>query len=190
MAVWRLIVLGFVSFFISVPSLAVGEADIIVDHARVYEVGGGTRYIEDPDGTLTISEMIQRKASLDWAEVETPIPNFGFTESTYWLSLPFETGPIEKRQWLFEIEYPLLDDIEFYVLQNGKIYEQFQTGDKYIYAQRPIDHRNFLFPLELAPYEQYEVLIRVQSTSSIQIPLVLSEHTKYWEDQQLGLMWL
>src|SRR5690606_1799454 len=57
----------------------------------------------------------------------------------------------------------------------------YAMGDRLPYAQRPIDYPNFAIPLEVHPGEATEVYLRVQSSSSVPIPLNLYSNQKLVE---------
>lgn len=115
---------------------------------------------------ITLKEAL---ASDRWQTLEEESPNFGYISDTVWLRFNVPTTPGNRK--LLEIRYPQLDHITLYVLKNGRLNEQFVTGDRYPFERRPIAHRHFLFPFDTYPGNAYEIVLRVQTQGAMQIPI-------------------
>jgi len=74
-----------------------------------------------------------------------------------------------------EVNYPLLDHLQvFLVGPDGRRLEQ-ESGDRYAFSQRPVQVRNFWFPLQLEPGVS-TLLVRVDTTSTVFVPLFFSTY--------------
>ena len=113
----------------------------------------------------------QALASDRWQTLGEESPNFGYISDTLWLR--FDVPDLNNSRELLEIRYSQLDDITFYLLENGNLIQQTVTGDRYPFEQRPIAHRHFLFPFNITPGSSYEILLRVQTQGAMQIPMRL-----------------
>jgi len=71
-----------------------------------------------------------------------------------------------------EIGYPLLDDIDVYVVNNKTTIFSKHTGDQIVFSNRPVQHRNYIFYLPTSE-DKLDIYIRVVTKSSVQIPLKL-----------------
>jgi diguanylate cyclase (GGDEF)-like protein len=69
------------------------------------------------------------------------------------------------------IEYALLDHVEYYEIQDGNIMKSDVTGDIYPFSQRPLRHRDFLFPISLKFNEPVDIYFRVSTQGSTQFPI-------------------
>ena len=69
----------------------------------------------------------------------------------------------------------MLDHLEVHVVRGGEAREQWRTGDRLPFASRPIAHRDFLFPLSLAPGEDVEIYLRAWSEGPVNVALTLSD---------------
>jgi len=129
-------------------------------------------YLTVPPGAETsASELL---ASSQWQPLTDRSPNFGYIPDTLWLKLPV---PDQPNLNLLEISYSHLDQIRFYLIENGTVVRTITTGDKFPFQQRPILHRHFLFPFERPNDANYEILLEVRSSGAMQVPLTL------WNDQ-------
>ncbi len=143
-------------------------------------------YLKDESGTLTLQDVSPDGShSSHWLRHDAQTPNFGFTEDTYWfrMRLAPPTQPSEAA-WLFRIAYPLLDEIDIHLVGLTQSNRHIQLGDRVPFHDRALKHRQFLTPVE-EPDETTDVYIRVQSTSSLQVPMeILEERDFLIEDER------
>ncbi|NEX64554.1 hybrid sensor histidine kinase/response regulator [Noviherbaspirillum galbum] len=109
--------------------------------------------------------------------------NFGMQSNPVWLRLTLRnTGKSNLQRWL-EVSYPQLDVVEFYnPTEDG--YEKLSAGDSRPFAERPIQHRNFVFPVQLEAGEERTVYLKVQSESSVDVPATLWEPDTFFHESQ------
>ncbi|MCW7541962.1 sensor domain-containing diguanylate cyclase [Aquabacterium sp. A7-Y] len=134
-------------------------------------VGRHLAYLEDPDGTLALDDVRSRRDSFRPSEQE--VPNFSFTKSVYWFHLRVENRHAPTSRWLLEAQYPLLDKVRFYALRDGVTLMSSEAGRLFPFHQRPLRHRNLVYPLDLPAGQALELYWRVETDSSLQLPLVL-----------------
>lgn len=118
----------------------------------------------------------QALARQQWQPLSGQTPNFGYEKDVFWyhLSLPAGDSPL-----ILLIRYPHLDDIRYWPLTNGEPGEVIHTGDRLPYDQRPLDHPNFLFPIEREADVDNGVLLRIQTEGAHHVPMEL------WQPQAL-----
>jgi len=124
-------------------------------------------------------DLREALASDRWQSLEGESPNFGYIRDTVWLRVPVSAIPSDRK--LLEIRYPQLDDITFYLIENGVVRQRVSTGDHLPFAQRQIQHRNFLFSFETDPLSDYQVFLRVRTQGAMQIPIRLWDPRTYFE---------
>jgi EAL domain-containing protein (putative c-di-GMP-specific phosphodiesterase class I) len=120
-----------------------------------------------PDAPITPRQAL---TSDSWQTLGKTSPNFGYINDTVWLRFDIPGGISIN---LLEVRYPQLDQIDFYLVRDGRITRHLASGDRFPFAQRPIIHRNFLFPFKHIPGVDYEILLKVQTQGAMQIPLRL-----------------
>lgn len=142
-------------------------------------ISKGTAYLEDPVRIHSVKDVLAKLDKLP--RVDSNMINFGFVDSTYWFSILLENDQSTVQNFLLEIGYPLLDNIQLYLVDPAttQVREHFKTGDHFPFEQRLVDHANFVFPLTLASQEQVRVVIHVQTASAMQVPLSLWEPLAY-----------
>ncbi len=143
--------------------------------------------LEDPTRELGIEDVL-RSVDLFTTRVESSV-NFGFTRSAYWFAMPLER-PASGDSLLLKVSYPLLDEIELYVLSDSGRSERFRAGDTMAFEERQINHRAFVFPIAFLPQEEsLQIYMRVSTTSALQVPVSIwqpeSFHAESYDEQIL-----
>ncbi|PSF06883.1 diguanylate cyclase [Marinobacter halophilus] len=105
-----------------------------------------------------------------WTASGNESANFGYGTDVYWFRFQVSNVSGAETMSFMEIGYPVLDYIEVYLPgSSGALI----LGDKQPFYERPIHHRNFVVPLLLPEGETVTVYLRVDTTSSMQVPLTL-----------------
>jgi signal transduction histidine kinase len=131
------------------------------------EVKGQLGYLRDAEGKLTIDDVKHLTFAVTNSE---SAPNIAFDRSAHWFKIDF-TNKLETTQWLLEIAYAPLDQIDFYLQDpDGSIIHKV-SGDHYPIANRDLHHRQPIFAFEILPEQSKTIYLRVQSISSVQVPI-------------------
>jgi signal transduction histidine kinase len=128
--------------------------------------------LEDPHGSLSIDQVSGPKLGANFISSLSDVPNKGFTSAAYWIRFEVHNSSAQKRPWLLELAYPLLDDLTLYVPRAAGGFEVKRTGDRRPFKQRDIAYRNFVFSLEEPPGQTRTYYLRAASGGSIVLPLV------------------
>jgi len=120
----------------------------------------------------------QALESGDWQILNEQTPNFGYTRDQVWLQFPISQP---RTTNLLEITYPHLDRIDFYLLRDGEIQLSYQTGDRMLFSERPVEHPHFLFPFQLEADHNYRILLRIDTDGAMQVPLQLWNNRSFFE---------
>lgn len=115
---------------------------------------------------------------------------FGFVDQAHWFYARVANANHADTRWLLVLEYALLDYVDLYVRQADGSIQHLQSGDRRPFALRGVAYRHPNFWLQIPPGQPLELLLRVQSESSMQVPLVLYTPGAFIElarDAQLGM---
>ncbi|HKY00924.1 MAG TPA: diguanylate cyclase [Burkholderiales bacterium] len=156
--------------FILGPARAAVELD--AKEAR-HALAPHARYLVDPDQKLDLVSVRKADANAQLTQIsESGEINFGYSAAAFWLAFTVTSTPDTPHDWLLEIGFPSLDDIEAYLPAAGG-YKQVKVGDLQPFAARPFAHRNFVFPIEFQAGRTQTVYVRVVSQGSLTIPMTL-----------------
>ncbi|MDX1694238.1 MAG: diguanylate cyclase [Ketobacteraceae bacterium] len=132
-------------------------------------LGPGLHYLVEPENVINVSEIMDHTG---WKEVSTPQASFGFRDKAYWLRFAVENPQNKPEDLLIELSNNYLDSINLYVLDEEKqVIAHQQSGDSIPYRLRPIAHAQNLHPVTLPAKARITIVIRVQSSSALSIPV-------------------
>lgn len=101
------------------------------------------------------------------------IPNFGYRRTSLWLKAELDISAQTPDDWLLQVANPQLDRIEVFVVNPHGQLRRVVGGDHLPFSQRPIPHRHHVFPLSFSHTGAHTVVLRIQSTSSLKVPVAL-----------------
>jgi diguanylate cyclase (GGDEF)-like protein len=129
--------------------------------------------LEDPGGKLTLADIERPETARQFRlQAGDGDLNFGYSPTTYWLRLTLAPELGAATRWLLEVSYPSLDSVTLFVRRGDTVARQ-QAGDQAPFSSRPFAHRNLVFPLELVAGAEQQLYLRVASSGSLTIPLML-----------------
>lgn len=160
---------------------------ISADH-DLKSINVGTRFyhIEDPYHSLAPSIIKRELYDLPWQKMQGKEPNFGYNPSSHWFWLELENESIDNVDWILEISYPILDEVDVHIFLDNGEHLIWRSGDTLEFNRRPIKHHNHVFPIHLETSQHADVLIMVRSAGSIQVPATLWGKDSFYQEHQLN----
>jgi diguanylate cyclase len=164
------------------PGLAcAAQAPLVLSQATpVVQVWPAVTMLPDPQRNLSVEQVLAKPAG--FAPPQSAYAALGLRKDVVWLRAPFMVQPqaaggAEEKtaaQWLLDIDYPVLNRVDVYVLAEGKIVQRALLGNAQPQAQRPLKSRSHAVALQLQPGTSYEMLLRVETAGSMILPITLS----------------
>ena len=165
--------------------MASASTPMVVDErSPLFNLSPHVSILEDTSRQLRISDFLKNKDQFSWFKSKDTVPNFGYTSSSYWFKIALENRHSSKNEWLLNIDYPLHDFIVIYYIEDGAIVQDYHVGDRLPHSHRPVDHRNFVFPIELSTNKITEIYIHVESEGTIKLPLYLWQESEFIKADQ------
>ncbi|MGB1062757.1 MAG: 7TMR-DISM family protein, partial [Ketobacter sp.] len=140
-------------------------------------------YYLDESNNLMLADLRSMRRQ-DWFQTQSSAPFFGYSRDTLWVRLPIHNAGSTSLNTLLEVQYPLLDRVDVFVLERGDLVKEWHLGDDLPFEQRPVAANNFLVPLTLQPDAMVDVYLKIRSTSSLGAPLTLWDYDHYFDAQQ------
>lgn len=137
-------------------------------------------YFEDVDKSENLESIVNLMDD-KWTTVEGGNASFGFSSSQFWLRLNINNAESKTKNMVFEIGYPLLDDVTFYVIDNSGVILSVETGDGKYFYPRDVDHPNMLIRFQLQANENVNLYARVQTQGSMILPVRLWQENDFFE---------
>ncbi len=171
-------------FFPLVLWVQAGDVFVIDNKVDSKSLGSTIEVLRDPGGKLSILDVAEPGYG-GFVASEMEQPGFGFTNDVFWVRLSVVNPQPVPIDWYFEVAYPLIDSLDFYLpLQEGG-YLHKQTGDHLPFSSRDIDHRNFVFNLSEMPSDTSVYYVRFRTSSSMNFPLLFWSKEAFFEENSL-----
>ena len=143
---------------------------LTADSPTSVDIGANVAYLLDDSRQLQLEQAMAE--GQPWMPVARTIPNFGFTNHAYWFRLVLDNQTAKPMARVLELPRPFLDDVRLFHLLEGRMVNRYALGDEQPYAQRAVQHQNFVMPLNLEPGRNL-VVLRIASSGTVEAPLRL-----------------
>ena len=138
-------------------------------------------YRHDSGGIDDAEDAFRRFAIGEFAPLPDGKSEFGFQPGAYWFHADIVNRNEQETRWLLVQQYALSDYIDLYVrYADGRIVHQ-ASGDHLPFDSRSVHDRHPNFQFDLPAGQTAELLVRVKSESSMQVPLALLTPTAFAE---------
>ena len=147
------------------PHAAVAEESLRLDDHPPFRAPS-LGILTDPTGALGIEAV--RRAS--FRRSRTPAPSFGFTPGAVWVRLDISNASA-RRDWRIAVSSARIEDLRFFYERADGRTAEIRTGSGLRFEERPYKHRDFVFPIDIAPGAKTSIYFRAASQTSIQLPI-------------------
>jgi signal transduction histidine kinase/PAS domain-containing protein len=159
---------------------ATSETLILTDEQGKYPLGLYMELLEDPSGKLTIEDISSPAFNSRFIPSHVATPNFGFTESAYWMRLHLQNQTLHSDHWMLEINYPQMQFVDLYsLLPSGEGFTVKQSGVLRPPKTRDVRHPHIIFSLVIPTQSQQTIYMRFQNGASMTLPLTLWEQKTF-----------
>ncbi|GAB4348264.1 MAG: hypothetical protein OHK0038_27780 [Flammeovirgaceae bacterium] len=152
----------------------------LVSDTTTYNPATNLYYLEDNTGLLDINDMLSEAYQPEFNALKQEKPNFGFSKSNFWFKLRIMNKDSLNLDWLFDIPYPPLDSLSFWIYKKGILIKNYHVGDLMPFKERPIQHPSYVIPVRLEVGEIYEIYIRIKTESSVLLPISLKREDVFY----------
>lgn len=181
--------LPFIFIFIimfTFPNVVKGKDDrkLILDSStKKVDLYPSLFMIKDNEKALTIDDIVSGDSADPLIHSEQIVQNGGFFESAKWIRIDIENQS-DQKDWLLEFAFPLIYYINIFVEDNSGINELEETGANYPFHQRKINHRNFIFNLEIEPDTSKTYYMLVYGGGDLHPPINIWDSNSFIEKTQ------
>ncbi|NOX32271.1 MAG: PAS domain S-box protein [Deltaproteobacteria bacterium] len=170
-----IVIAGICLTLLSLPGLCSARDRIILtDQKGKYPLGLHLEILEDPGRQLTIDDVTSVEFNNKFIPSQLKVPNFGYTNSAYWVRFQVRNQAVKIRDWILELGYACMHYIDLYIpVPGGKGFSVRKTGILRPVETRDIDHHRFVFHLPLAFEKEQTIYLRFSGKASITLPLAI-----------------
>lgn len=161
---------------------AAHSAPVVLDARQSdYSLGTSLAWLHDAGLNQSVEDVIAAP-EMHWEKSRSDIPNLGYSDDAVWFRVQLQNAsPFEH--WYLVINYPLIRNLDVFVVQEKRVVGAFQAGDRFAFSARPLLHRDFVFPLVLSQAEPVQILVRMSGPYAIQLPLRLKTEYEMLQDE-------
>lgn len=182
-------VLVWLALLLSLPAAA-GSVLELDPGLRSVALSPYLSYHHDIDGNDSPRDAWRRVADGKFSALPGGKDALGFQAGAFWFHTTIVNANPDEPRWLLVQEYPLSDRIELFLrYPDGRVVHHV-GGDHVPFGVRSVRYRHPNLQVELPVGGPVELLVRVQSESSMQVPLQLYTPTAFTEvsrDAQLAI---
>ena len=163
------------------PAVSAATSLVLDRPSAVIDVWPAVTILRDPDGKLTIDEVLA--APFRFAPPQSAWSALGLGQKVVWMRVPVivpargeaSTAAPLSEQWILDIDYALLNRIDVHVVTDGRVVQHVLLGNAQPEVQRPIPSRSHAAPLALQTSVSYVLYLRVETVGSMILPITLSK---------------
>ena len=159
---------------LAASGVAYAESPLVLDTGMsTVPLSARISYRHDAQANDGATQAFQRAQEGQYSPLPNGNPSFGFQEGAYWFHMTLVNLEQLEPRWILVQGYALSDRLDLYLRYPDGHVEHQGSGDHVPFNNRFIRYRHPNFRLDLPLGQPVEVLLRVQSQSSMQVPLVL-----------------
>lgn len=148
---------------IAMPTI---NEDILSSAANI---GNFVEYRFDPSTKAGIEDILDT-APEEWVLHKGEKISLGFRKDAVWLRFSLPASD-EARRWWLTINYPLLNELDLYQWDGGRVIRHQRAGTAATAEDRPMLSTRALFVVETMAHRSSDFYLRVRSDSSLVLPL-------------------
>ena len=135
----------------------------------------------DPSRRLGIDEAMAPDAN--WKTIDRRSPNFGFTPDAHWFRFQIVNTTTAVVARYIEMPISFMDHVHLFHHANGRVLQDYDTGDENPFSKRPVVHQNFVMPVLLVPGIN-QIHVRLENAGTIEAPFRVWEPAAFQEANQ------
>ena len=153
------------------------------------EVSHTFSYIQLEPKNYTLNDIKEKSAQGLFKPLEKNHSKFGFTDKIFWIKVELKNHTEQTIDQILELNYPALDTIDIYSLEDQTFTLKKELGD-----HRPYDKSTFMpthnYAFKLLPLEEKTLFIKVLSESSMNIGISVQSIQDYLSTSTTQIKWL
>lgn len=137
-------------------------------------------HLEDSAGHATLRQVLR---SPDFKSTPAGRQNFGYTESIHWFRFQLQADSLPDELTL-EIRNHVINVVELFIIQQGKIGSLTKTGDWLPFWNRPLPTKTFAFSIDARANPTADYYLRIDNRYENLATEILLWRTSDFEDKE------
>ena len=162
-------------FIIILISSTYSRGGEIVFNGNDLLIGKSLEIAEDPDSKYNISSL----KNLNFVKSTEETPNFGLSNSTWWIKFTIHNNSLEKSMFL-ELGYPMIHSGDLYYEDEKGIHTQ-QISENDPFYERKFNHQNIIFELNIEKGKSKTYFLKIKEETQIVLPLFVRSQEGFFQ---------
>jgi len=159
-------------------------ADIVLNKANQKQQIGRQLEVLQAGKELRFGDVLR---SNQFRPSGADVPNIGLSPNSVWFKFTI-SNPTDNQNFLLEIAYPLLDEVDFFVPDSARRYKRITTGESVSFSNRLYKNPNYIFDLNIPKNQSVTYYLKIKSTKQIILPITVNQSTALWQNISLENM--
>lgn len=157
------------------PVGAQGQAQplVLAPGVKTLDAWQAITILPDASHQLGVQDMLERLP--EFTAPPSRGGSMGVRKDAIWLRVPLRTPVTSGNEWIVNIDFAVLNEVDIFLTRQGQVVQHAALGNLRPYTSRPLSSRTPAMALDLAADTPYELLIRVQTTGAMILPITLSQ---------------
>ncbi|WP_310373584.1 diguanylate cyclase [Rhodoferax ferrireducens] len=159
-------------WLVAVPLLGLAAPLVVHEDTPQLDLWPSVSILPDPGRQLDIAQILQQAAQFE--PPRGAHSTLGLRPEPVWLRVPFSVDASAGLQRVLDIDYPVLNRIDAYLVRGGQIEQQALMGNLQMDPEHPRASRSHSMIVQLQPGQSYTLLLRIETTGAMVVPITLS----------------
>ncbi|MBB5208583.1 sensor domain-containing diguanylate cyclase [Chiayiivirga flava] len=161
------------------------DARVLLDAGTppVLDLTPATQVLENADHAADLDAVRAPGTTARFRALAPGETTFGYAQGAYWFRFEVENTLPEAVRRVLVIDYALLDHVTLFRIDAAGTVTRRDGGDRTPFATRDLADRHLNFLVDFAPRASATFYLRVESQSSMQVPLLLADPRAYLAGQ-------
>ena len=183
-----LILLGILAGFSQVSLASLTDSHLALESDKKVDLSRYLKFYQTSELDLDPQEFFEEDSQGKFQPPPGGKISFGYSNDDIWLRIKVRNEGTELLRKHLELGYPVLDLVDLYVFENGERIQSYHTGDTVPFENRPLNTRNFVFPLEIPADTEQVLFFRIHSKSALFVPFTLWDPDEFSYTDDLATM--
>lgn len=155
-----------------------------------YPMGRAISYYQDATRQKSFEEVSLPSFAANYLPASKDVLNFGMDTSIYWIRFRARDLSSPPHDWIFWIDFPLLDHVEIYEQAgDGSLIRKQEMGMCLPFSNRPIEYVNFAIPLQFQYSQPTTFYIKVDSKKPKILPMSILDKDIFYKEKSYNDLW-
>ena len=143
------------------------------------------------EGTTSNFSTIKEMPASKWTSLQKEETiNLGYIDEEIWVRIDVQNTNPEINDWLFHINYTLLDSLDAYIQQPNRNWKEIHTGRGLPFNSRgKIKSPHFAFKITLSDTSNYACFFRIHTKGPLIFPITIKQETAFQQNMMNSHMY-